>query len=170
MPATSNRPRRRPTVPVVVYAHPFELGIGAAFIILGAKGLVGGHSSPSVDALPDLTLLLYRVAEVFAGAGILIGLAIRQQPIGRAVERAACYVLGSALIAFAILLVGRNGSAGWDVGLVCSFIGLACVARARAIVKTERVIRQTAETLAKDPVALRKLVDGRPPYTPSEDE
>lgn len=157
-------------MPVVVYAHPFELGIGAAFIVLGVKGLLGGHSSPSVDSLPELSLLLYRVAELLAGIGVLVGLAIRQEALGRAVERAACYVLGSALIAFAVLLVGRNGSAGWDVGLVCLFIGLSCIGRARAIVKTERVIRETARALAEDPIALRRLVDGRPPYSPDEED
>lgn len=169
---TTRQPRhtRRLHVPVVVYAHPFELGIGAAFVILGLKGLAGGASSPSVDALPELSLILYRVAELLAGIGILVGLALRDEAVGRAVERAACYVLGSALLAFALLLVGRNGSAAWDVGLVCTFIGLACIARARAIVKTERVIRRTLEEVSRDPVALRRLVDGRPPYSPDEED
>lgn len=166
MPA--HTPRRR--MPAVVYAHPFELGLGAAFIVLGLKGLLGGHSSPSVDTLPEVSLLLYRIAELVAGVGILIGLAVRGKPIGRAIERAACYVLGAALIAFAVLLVGRNGSAGWDVGLVCAFIGLACIARGRAIVLTERVITSTLNTVAKDPIALRRLVDGRPPYSPDGED
>lgn len=162
--------RHRLNVPVVAYAHPFELGIGAAFVVIGLKGLIGGHSSPSVDALPELTLLVYRVAELLAGIGILVGLAIRQQALGRAVERAACYVLGSALLAFAFLLVARNGSAGWDVALVTAFIGAACIGRARAIVKTERVIRKTLEQVSRDPIALRRLVDGRPPYSPDEED
>ena len=162
--------RHRLKVPVVVYAHPFELGIGAAFVVLGLKGLLGGHSSPSVDALPELSLLLYRLAELAAGIGILVGLAIRREAIGRAIERASCYVLGAALLAFAVLLVGRNGSAGWDVGLVTAFIGAACIARGRAIVKTERVIRKTLEQVARDPIALRRLVDGRPPYSPDEED
>lgn len=167
MPTTTRARRLR--IPVVVYAHPFELGIGAAFVVLGLKGLLGGQSSPSVDSLPEVSLLLYRLAELTAGIGVLVGLSIRQEALGRAVERAACYVLGSALIAFAVLLVGRNGSAGWDVGLVCMFVGLACFARARAIVKTERVIRATIKEVAADPVALRRLVDGRPPYSPDEE-
>lgn len=169
MPASTRR-RRRLRVPVVAYAHPFELGIGAAFVILGLKGLIAGHSSPSVDSLPEVSLILYRVAQVAAGIGILIGLALRDKPVGRAIERAACYVLGSALLAFALLIVGRNGSAGWDVGLVCTFIGLACIARALAIRKTERVINATLAQVAADPVALRRLVDGRPPYTADEED
>jgi phosphoglycerol transferase MdoB-like AlkP superfamily enzyme len=167
MPASTRRRRLR--VPVVAYAHPFELGIGAAFVILGLKGLIAGHSSPSVDSLPEVSLVLYRVAQVVAGVGILIGLALRDKTLGRAIERAACYVLGSALLAFALLVVGRNGSAGWDVGLVCTFIGLACIARARAIRKTEQVINATLAQVAADPVALRRLVDGRPPYRSDEE-
>lgn len=163
-------PTKARRLPVIIYAHPFELGIGAAFVILGLKGLLGGHSSPSVDALPDVSLIAYRLAELAAGAGILVGLAVRDKPIGRAIERASCYVLGSALLAFAVLLIGRNGSAGWDVGLVCTFIGAACIARGRAIVITERVIDQTLSMVAKDPVAIRRLVDGRPPYTPDEED
>lgn len=159
-------PRQRRDLPVVLYAHPFELAIGAAFILLGLKGLVGGHSSPSVDALPDLSLVLYRLAELAAGIGILVGLAVRDKPIGRAVERAACYVLASALVAFAVLLVGRNGAAGWDVALVCAFIGLACFLRARALVKTERVILAELRRANRDPATLRRLVDGRPPEEP----
>jgi len=173
MPASTPTPARRsrrPRVPVVVYAHPFELGIGAAFVVLGARGLLGGHSSPSVDSLPEVSLVLYRLAELLSGIGVIVGLAIRDKTIGRAIERAACYVLGSALIAFAVLIVGRNGSVAWDVGLVCLFVGLACIARARAIRKTERVIRRTLEQVAEDPIALRRLVDGRPPYSPDEED
>lgn len=156
--------RRRVGVPVIFYAHPFELGLGAAFVILGLKGLLAGSTSPSVDALPAWTLLLYRVATLLAGVAIIAGLLLREHPAGRAVERFGCYVLASVLLAFALILIGVNGWAGFATGLVCALLGLACLCRARAVAKTERVILE--QLRAANAVAvpdLLKIIDGRPP-------
>lgn len=160
--------RYRLGVPVVLYAHPFELGVGAAFVILGLRGIIAGTSGPSVDALPEVPLLMYRVASMLAGAGIVVGLMLREHPVGRAIERAACYVLASALLAFALLVVGHNGGIAIPSALVSAFIGVACFFRARAIRKTELVICETLTEVDRVGDVARRIVDGRDPL-PTED-
>jgi uncharacterized integral membrane protein len=163
MPASTRRPRRRFSLPVILYAHPFELALGFAFAALGIRGLIADVTSPSVDALPELPLLLYRLGSIIAGLGIIAGLIMRQRPIGRAIERASCYVLAGVLGAFALILLVVNGWDAFATGLVCIALGAACFFRARAIAKTERVILEQLRAANAIAVAdLLKIIDGRP--------
>lgn len=159
--------RRRFRIPVLLYAHPFEVCIGVAILILGGRALIEGATSPSVDQLPDLPLLLYRVASTLGGLGLITGLLLRQHALGRAVERAGCYVLASALAGYAVLVIAYQGREdGFGVSIITTAIAAGCLLRALAIRKTERIILASLRVANRDPIVLRRLVDGRPPEEP----
>ena len=49
---------------------------------------------------------------------------------------------------------------------VAAVVATACLLRASAIAKTERVILATLREANADPDVLRRIVDGRPPEEP----
>lgn len=161
------RETRRLRFPNVLYAHPFEYAVGVGLILIGLRALFEGATTPSVDQLPAAPLALYRVAATLGGVAVVGGLLARRHAIGRAIERAGCYVLSGALAGYAVLvLVYQGRDAGFAVGVITGALSLACLLRALAIRKTERVILATLREVNRDPEALRRLVDGRPPEEP----
>lgn len=158
--------RRSFRLPVVLYAHPFELAFGTVLVLNGIKALLTGDLSPSVDAaLPTFQLLAYRLMGLAGGIGVLVGLALRTRTIGRTIERAALWLTASSYAAYAVVIVGVFGTQAAWTALTAGAVALGCVLRAVAIRKTDRIIlRQLRKTnAAPDPVVLRRLVDGRPP-------
>lgn len=169
MTAPPRRPRRPPSLPVILYAHPFELAVGVAFVVIGLRALIEGTTTPSVDRLPDVPLALYRLASTVGGVGIIAGLLARAHPIGRAIERAALYTTSGAWAGYAVLIIAVQGSRnGFATALIAITLAAACLFRARAIAKTERVILATLReaNAGSDRDVLRRLVDGRPPEEP----
>lgn len=165
-PPTPPRWPRRPSVPVLFYAHPFELSLGIVLVVQGIRGLLTGDSSPAVDAtLPEFPLLAYRLLNLLAGVGIVVGLLIRERALGRAVERAACWLAAGGYLAYVVLLereYGLIGDATWNMTTAAA-VAIGCALRARAGTKTERVILATMRAANADPRLLRRMVDGRPP-------
>ena len=161
MPAPPTPRRRRFALPVVFYAHPFELALGAALIVNGVRGFTGSLS-PSVDQLPQLPLALYLIVSTVGGLGVVLGLVTERKTI----ERSALYLVAAAYAAYGILLVSTNGAAGIATATVAAVVATACLLRASAIAKTERVILATLREANADPDVLRRIVDGRPPEEP----
>ena len=166
-----SRPRsaRRGRIPVVLYAHPFEVALGVAFVVIGLRTLIEGQTTPAVDALPDLPHLLYRVVSVLGGVGVLVGIALRRHAAGRTVERASLYAVAGAWAAYAVVVIDAHGwRGGFATSALAVLIAAACLLRTLAIRKTERVILAQLRTANRDPEVLRQLVDGRPPLPPQE--
>ncbi len=163
MPAPPTPRRRRFALPVVFYAHPFELLVGVALIVIGLRAALEGTTTPSVDSLPDLPLLLYRAATTLGGIGVIAGLIA----LGRTVERASLYTVAGAWFSYSVLVIGVQGwRDGFASAAITGLIATACLLRASAIAKTERVILATLREANADPDVLRRIVDGRPPEEP----
>lgn len=161
--------RRR--IPVLLYAHPFEVTLGVILVVNGVRQLATGDSSPAIDdALPPVELLLYRVAGLVGGIAILAGLATRSHAAGRTIERAGLWLVAGSYAAYLVMLVAEYGvlsDATYNL-LTSTAVLLGAVFRALAIRKTERVVLAQLRALNNDREALRQLIDGRPPLGSSE--
>lgn len=153
-------PPRRRDLPVVLYAHPFELALGVAFTVIGLRAIFEGTTTPSVDQLPELPLLLYRAATTLGGLGVIAGLIA----LGRTVERASLYTVAGTCVAYSVLVVSVQGwRDGFSAAAITLAIAAACLLRALAIRKTERVILAQLRHANANPDVLRRMIDGRPP-------
>lgn len=152
-------------LPVVFYAHPFELALGIVLVVNAARAFTAGDVSPALDeALPDGLRLVYQTASLLGGVGVLAGLRYRAHPRGRNLERAALIVMGCVYASFVVVLIGTYGpTLAWSSATNAAAIAAACWLRARAIRKAERVILAQLRNAQRDPAILRRLVDGRPP-------
>lgn len=137
--------RRRLTLPVVFYAHPFELALGAALVINGVRGIVGDNT-PSVDALPPLPRLLYLAVSTIGGLGVVIGLWTHR----KAVERASLFLVAAAYATVGILIVATNGTNGIATATVAAVVGAACVLRAIAIRRAALIVLATLTEARRD--------------------
>jgi hypothetical protein len=144
-PPPEHRRRKLPPLPVVLYAHPFELALGAALIVNGARGFVGSLS-PSVDQLPQLPLALYLIVSTVGGLGVVIGLITGRKTI----ERSALYLVAASYAAYGILLVSANGTAAIASAIVTVVVAAACVLRAKAIRKAAQIVLATLITSRED--------------------
>ena len=142
-PPPPDRRRHSPRIPVVLYAHPFELALGAALLVNGVRGFTGSLS-PSVDQLPQLPLALYLIVSTVGGLGVVLGLVTERKTI----ERSALYLVAAAYAAYGILLVSTNGAAG--IATVAAVVAAACVLRAKAIRKAAQIVLATLITSRED--------------------
>lgn len=157
-------PPRRRDLPVVLYAHPFELALGVAFTVIGLRAIFEGTTTPSVDQLPELPLLLYRAATTLGGLGVIAGLIARAHALGRTVERASLYAVAGTWAGYSVLGLAYQGREdGFGVAIITLAIAAACLLRALAIRKTERVILAQLRHANANPDVLRRMIDGRPP-------
>lgn len=156
---------RLPPLPVVFYAHPFELALGIVLVVNALRAFTAGDVSPALDsALPPSIRLVYQTASLLGGIGVLAGLRYRAHPPGRVIERSALILMGCVYASFVVVLVGTYGpTVAWSSATNAAAIAAACGLRARAIRKAERVILHQLRSAKGDPAALRRLVDGRPP-------
>lgn len=152
-------------LPVVFYAHPFELALGVVLVVNALRAFTAGDVSPALDeALPASIRVIYQLASFLGGAGVLLGLRYRAQPRGRNLERASLVLMCAVYASFVVVLIGTYGpSVAWSTAANATAIAAACGLRARAIGKAERVIITQLRKAQQDPATLRRLVDGRPP-------
>jgi len=153
-------------VPILFYAHPFELAIGFVLFQAGIRSFLSGESSPSInDALPSEVLLTFQIVSFLAGVCILIGLPLRTRLYGRMLERVGCLLAAGSYGVYALILGFTLPLAlAWSTLSITVAIALAFYMRASAVHKTERTIERTlkAATQATDPMDLmRRIVDAR---------
>lgn len=161
------RPRTAGTgrLPVVLYAHPFELAFGLLLVLMAARASgVGGSAPLRFDVLlPGYVVVAYTIASSLGGLAILIGLAGRAHPFPRALEKAGLYLVAGAFLAYAVALVNLDGFPGTITGLIQAVIGGACFLRAEAIRLTERIVLEQLRAHNSgdaDPALIIDLVDG----------
>lgn len=64
-------------LPVLVYRHPFQIGIGVALAVIGMRTLWLPESRPaSIDTLPTWLSFGYAAALLVGGAAMVVGLVI----------------------------------------------------------------------------------------------
>lgn len=145
---TSPPTMTRRNLRLTILTHPFELALGAAQAINGARGLFG-DVSPSLEELPAVSLYLYLAVATLGGIGVVVGLILNDPPqhigLGKTLERSSLYLVAAAYGGLAILLIASNGWAGFPTALVTVVVGAACLARARAIVEAANVILEQLE-------------------------
>lgn len=155
-------PPRRRRLPVVCYAHPFELSVAVVLILSAIRT---GTAPSALTAVVGVWLTGLWVAAVGAGGlAALAGLAYRAHAFGRTVERAAMYAVAGACAAYAVAIITLlPAGIAWHPAGQLLAIGAGSFLRARAIAATERVILNQLRAANRDAAALRRLVDGRPP-------
>lgn len=165
-------PRLR--VPVVLYAHPLELSVGAALFFTGLRSVYDAAVVP--DSLQDVTSLLllwvWQAGTVLGSVGMVVGVLLRATPgkrgqFWRAIERASCYLIASVCGAYSLALIWTGRPTATFAAASLGALSLGLIFRAGAIRVTERVIHEQALMLGEDPEvreALRRLIDGRPPF------
>lgn len=163
----------RVRVPVVLYAHPLELSLGAALFFTGLRSVYNSATVP--NSLQDVTSLVllwvWQAGTILGSVGMVLGVFFRAAPgkrgqFWRAIERASCYLIASVCGAYCLALIWTGPAAASFAAAALGALALGLVFRAGAIRMTERVINEQAQLLNDDPAvreALRRLIDGRPP-------
>lgn len=150
-PPPPGRATRARAAALTLYAHPFELAVavllGASAIRLAVQrsdvlelSLVIGWAA--LNALGIVTV----VAGLF-GSADLTGTQPKRRAFYRAIEKAGLYVLAGTTAAYAVLLEARLPlSESWATDVQLGAVAAACVLRALAVRKAERI---TLEELRK---------------------
>lgn len=159
------RIRRRIRLPILFYAHPFELVLGFLLVLSGIRALIDGDTTPSVNAaLPPSILVAFQTMSFLAGLGIMSGLILRTYATGRMLERAGLWLAVSAYGGYGIVLAGTYPmSLIWANFTTAVGIALAFGLRARALRRSElvilKVLRNSTDADASE--VMRQLIDSR---------
>lgn len=156
--------RRKPRVPL--YAHPFELAFGVVLLtgVIRDLGLLGSAPSTFSGLVEPAVRYFYVGSSFLGGIGILYGLARRERPIARALERAGLYFAAGGFAAYGVALLTLPGSPAALAAVNALVIAGAAVLRARAVRRTELVILDQLRKAADgtvDPGVIVDLVDDR---------
>ena len=131
----------RPHLPKVLHRHPFELAVAIILLITGARSLYNQDALPSsIDHLPELFGIVYRLTLALAGILILVGL-LSKTTLGPALEQAGLWLAGTVFAAYglAAMLVGLHPAATFFGATLFAIAG-ACGLRARAIAQDQRTV------------------------------
>lgn len=146
-PTPPGRARKARVTLLTLYAHPFEL---ATAVLLGVSAVrtatrlesVLGILSPSAVygwAIATVLGILGIVVGLF-GSADLTGLEQRRRAAYRAIEKAGLYLTAGATATIAVLVdVALPLSEAWPSDVQLGAIVLACLLRAGAIRKAERI-------------------------------
>lgn len=90
-------------LPVLVYRHPFQVGIGIALTAIGARALWFPASRPtSIDTLPEWLASGYAAALVIGGVGMVLGLVISSRTTwGLFVEQIGLWLASFGFLTYA---------------------------------------------------------------------
>lgn len=128
--------------------HPFELLFGLLFALNGLSLAAGGTPPASLNAtLPSLVVTAWGVAQLVAGALIVVGIVLRYvRPatllIGLRLERAGLWPLAAVAAVYSVVALGYAGTRALFPVCVLAAVAFACVARARAVASLEATIRK----------------------------
>lgn len=144
-----------PAMPLVVDTHPIELALCAVLIFNGARGLVFGYISPSVDALPRPVWLVYLLVSTLGGLATLAGLVLTSRAgrdydrlaLGLRLERSGLYLVSAAYASLGFVVISANGRAGISTGILTGIIAFACWRRTKGIARSARVVTRELRKL-----------------------
>lgn len=150
-------------MPVVVDAHPFELGLGLVGIVNGVRTIVTTQTTPAVSALPDAPIVALTAAGLLGGLFMLGGLLGRSRALGRSIERYGLWLAGGSYLGYcAVLWLNIPIAMSWSSITLSGILGIACLIRQHAVGKAERVILKALRTANEDhDVVALLLFDGR---------
>lgn len=139
------RPTRRPSLPLVLLGHPFELALGGVLVVNGVRGFLG-EISPSLALLPEWLVMAYLVLSTIGGLGVITGLFLRADHLvgfGVRLERSSLFLVSASYFTLAVAILQSNGSGGIGVATTLTVIMAACLLRARAIHNASKAILHT---------------------------
>lgn len=159
------RARTRPAF-LTLYAHPFEL---ATAVMLGTSAVSSGLDPEALAEVLSSTLVaVWVIANTLGIAAIVVGLFGSADVTGanprrtsamRGLEKAGLYLVAAATAVVALALIPALPLAQlWQPFAQLAAITLACLLRAGAIRKAERIELETLERLNSREY-LRQLLD-----------
>lgn len=142
-------PHRRgvPRLPPVMLTHSFELCFGIVFMLVGVRLVLTGFTSASIPTAPAYLGVLWAFTIGVGGVLLALGLLWRGTEVfGRGVERAGLYLVASGWFTYAMTVVFFPPDGGGILIILQGVaISVACVARASALVKVDRVVTHVTE-------------------------
>jgi len=128
-------------LPVLVYRHPFQIGIGVALTAIGARSLWLPTTRPtSINSLPEWLAYGYATALVIGGVTMVLGLIINGRTTwGLFLEQIGLWLAAFGFGAYAagLALLGPNPRTTMTIVTLLA-LALALVIRSRAAMLDSR--------------------------------
>lgn len=166
------RRRHRPSVPLVLYAHPFELAVA---VVLGTSAIrTAIRLDDTLAVLPPLIAYAWAAFTALGILGVIVGVIGSTDVTGRrpglrafyrALEKAGLYLTAAATAVIGVLIANTLPLAeSWAPDAQLTAIAAACILRALAIRKAERITLDVlrATTTAADSADVVDDVLGAP--------
>jgi len=129
-------------LPVLVYRHPFQIGVGVALTVTGTQTLWFPGARPrSINVLPEWLAYGYGAALVIGGVAMVVGLVIACRTTwGLFLEQIGLWLGAFAFSAYGIGLVAVGGQNPRTTMIVVTLAALAAalVVRSRAAMLDSR--------------------------------
>ncbi|MEV4093780.1 hypothetical protein [Streptosporangium saharense] len=128
--------------------HPFELLFGALAAVAGTFAVLGVVGSASVNALlPMPVVRAWGALQLLAGVLMVTGILLpyvrsRALVLGWRIERAGLWPLAATAATYAVVVLAYSGTRALYPAGVYLAIAVACLARAVAVTRRERELRQ----------------------------
>lgn len=151
-PTPPGRANRARAATLTLYAHPFELAVAIMLAVSAARMVIQPPGEvlepPLVAAWAGLNLVsITAVVAGLFGSADLTGTQPKRRAFYRAIEKAGLALLAGTTAAYAVIIEARLPlSQAWASDVQLAAIAAACILRALAIRKAERI---TLEELRK---------------------
>lgn len=150
-PTPPGRATRVRAAVLTLYAHPFELAVGVVLGVSAIRLAVQRSDVLELSLVAGWAVLnalgIAAVVGGLFGSADLTGTQPKRRAFFRAIEKAGLYVLAGTTAAYGVLLEARLPlSEAWATDIQLGAIAVACVLRALAVRKAERI---TLEELRK---------------------
>lgn len=145
--------RTRVRTPTALLVHPFELAFAALFTLIGAGLLARGGEVrvSSIQTLPEPLVVCWEIFLLAGGPSVAFGLLWRGTPMmGRAIETAGLCLAAAAWSTYAVTMWAVLGAPATIPSGEGVTIALACLLRAYALLRVEKVIAKVNAAPAPD--------------------
>lgn len=132
--------------------HPWEVGFACLFVLTGISLLLGGLSLDlGGETLPTYLVGAWAFGCLFGGPAMVVGcLWTGAGTWGRAIERAGLYSIAATWSTFTVAVVALSG-VGDPLSLAQGLVIVsACLGRASALRKVDRVVQHTIAVAESD--------------------
>lgn len=128
---------------VAVLAHPFEIAFAMLFVVVGISLALHNHEVKlsAVQMLPKPLVIAWEVCLLLGGPAIVAGLLWPgSEFMGRAIERAGCYLAAAVWTSYVIVIWKMAGAAAAVPIAQGATITLGCMLRAWALSRVDRTV------------------------------